>query len=331
MIIAGRPKEPRYLFEAKVDAYIEWMRNIYTKTDGNRLSENTIREYSDRVKQLKNIIESSDDFGNTREAIEKVNKRLKARGNGRERAAFKMWLQFLGEDPDDPKSGLRLLVKVKRRPSALTSVQELQKKVLTRRELKLVLEGCKQRYNRFLISFLYDTACRSAEALGVIVDRDIEFSPHQEDHDKGIYARVSVRGKGNKNRTVYLSKYTVDLLHERAKDKQWYKEGKVMRGFAPGEPLFNFINQRTGKKAASQYDGMKNHIKRIHKTILGRHITPHCYRHTRITHMLDDGAELYFVSRYAGHENIQTTMIYAHFSEISAYKAFAQSKGVAEG
>ena len=42
------------------------------------------------------------------------------------------------------------------------------------------------------------------------------------------------------------------------------------------------------------------------------HLTPHSLRHTRITHLVKQGKDLFWVQRFAGHENLNTTRRYFH-------------------
>ena len=47
----------------------------------------------------------------------------------------------------------------------------------------------------------------------------------------------------------------------------------------------------------------------------GLTVTPHVFRHTAATHMLEAGVPIIVVSRFLGHSDIQTTLIYAKLSE----------------
>lgn len=146
--------------------------------------------------------------------------------------------------------------------------------------------------DRALFETLYSTGCRVSELAGLqagLVDLKER--------------RAKVRGKGAKERVVYLSEPAVDAI------RNWlsYRSARI-KAERPEEHLF--INARGG---ALTTRGIAYIIEGyVRKSGTGRGLSPHGFRHSFATHLLAGGADIRIVQELLGHENISTTQIYTH-------------------
>ncbi len=119
-----------------------------------------------------------------------------------------------------------------------------------------------------------------------------------------VQNRLSVWGKGSKQRMVPLSDPAADL------SAAWLRAGRARHlehtGAEPAEAAM-FTNTR-GKRLAPR------DVRRIldRRSPVPTH--PHALRHTFATHLLDGGADLREVQELLGHTDVATTQIYTHVS-----------------
>ena len=115
---------------------------------------------------------------------------------------------------------------------------------------------------------------------------------------------MRVRGKGSKQRLVPMSERMVELL------EQWLQERSEM-DIKPGEEDYVFISHRRKKRLSriTVFHNIKVYAERAGIT---KNISPHTFRHTFATHLLEGGANLRAIQAMLGHESIGTTEIYTH-------------------
>ena len=147
--------------------------------------------------------------------------------------------------------------------------------------------------NACMLELLYSTGIRVSELVSIKLD-DIDF------YNK----KIKILGKGNKERFVLLGQQCEELL------KKYIKESRSILNKERNEYLF--LNN-LGKTISVR--GVESVILKIeHEACLKFSISPHVFRHTFATHMLDNGADLNSVKELLGHENLNTTAIYTHVS-----------------
>ena len=143
-----------------------------------------------------------------------------------------------------------------------------------------------------LLSLMYDSACRVQEIIALSV----------KDFQAGRCCRIYVRGKGNKYRSIPLLSETEKIV------------SKYIRHFQlePEAPLFS---NKNGERLTRQ--GIRYIIRKYSKmvnqakpgTIEGS-VYPHRMRHSKATHLVDSGINIYNVRDFLGHESVATTQIY---------------------
>ena len=118
---------------------------------------------------------------------------------------------------------------------------------------------------------------------------------------------LRVTGKGNKERLVPIGsdalKFT-DIYITKVRGKHPHKPPK--KGFES----FVFLNRNGGKLTRVMvFTIIKNLAKQVG---LNKRISPHTFRHSFATHLIEGGADLRAVQEMLGHESITTTEIYTH-------------------
>lgn len=147
--------------------------------------------------------------------------------------------------------------------------------------------------NRAMLEMLYSSGLRVSELVDLKIG-NVYF-------DLGF---LRVIGKGNKERLVPIGKDALKFL------KIYLEEIRIHVPVQKGNESHVFLNRR-GKKLSRVMVFMiiKNLALNIglHKTI-----SPHTFRHSFATHLIEGGADLRAVQEMLGHESITTTEIYTH-------------------
>ena len=164
--------------------------------------------------------------------------------------------------------------------------------------------------NACILEILYSTGIRVSELVNLKI-RDIDF------YNK----KIRVLGKGNKERIVLFGNRCENLL------KRYIKESRVVLNKKKVEYLFlNNLGQNISVRS------IENIIDKIEKeACLKFSISPHVFRHTFATHLLDNGADLNSVKELLGHENLNTTAIYTHVSNERLRKVYLDCHPRARG
>jgi len=118
---------------------------------------------------------------------------------------------------------------------------------------------------------------------------------------------IQVEGKGNKQRLVPISPRAIREL-------QLYFIDRNLTSIKPGYEDFVFISKR-GKNISRIM--VFHFIKKLADSIgLQKNISPHTFRHSFATHLLEGGANLRAIQCMLGHESIGTTEIYTHMDTL---------------
>ena len=116
---------------------------------------------------------------------------------------------------------------------------------------------------------------------------------------------IKVIGKGNKERNIYFGEYALDSLNK-------YLDGPRDRILNKKNNDFLFINY-LGDELTTR--GVADIINRIlEKTALDKKVSPHTFRHSFATMLINEGANTKVVQELMGHSSIGTTSIYTHLS-----------------
>ena len=254
------------------------------------MSQNTVASYCSDVEKFMTYLGAppekadAEDIMNFLKSLENLSKRSQARKLSSLRS-FYGWLMtegITGVNPcdriDSPKMGLYL-------PD-----------VLSIEEVEAIMEStdCRSwqgKRDKAILETLYGCGLRVSEAV------DLKIS--------GLYLDegfIKVRGKGDKERLVPIGEPASDAIMS-------YMESRT----TPAEDSYDdilFLN-RFGKPL-SRISIFKMIKKQALIADIRKSISPHTFRHSFATHLIENGADLRLVQEMLGHESIVTTEIYTH-------------------
>lgn len=146
--------------------------------------------------------------------------------------------------------------------------------------------------NRAMLETLYGCGLRVSELVELKLS-DLFF-------DEGF---IKVTGKGNKQRFVPIGPNTQKYI-------QFYQQKRSHLPIQKGHEDTLFLNRRGRKLTRAMVFTI---IKTLAEEIkLNKTISPHTFRHSFATHLLENGADLRSIQLLLGHESITTTEIYVH-------------------
>lgn len=262
------------------------------------LAENTVNNYGlDLLKLIHFLndyqIEATPLSINSKqlyEFVHELSKAVNARSQARIISGIKSFFEYLliedfrADNPveliETPKIGRKL-------PDTL-STQEIDQLVAA-----IDLSHPQGERNRAIIETLYACGLRVSELITMKLS-DLYF-------DEGF---ISVTGKGDKQRLVPISDHTVKYINI------YRNEIRVHQDIAKSASDVLFLNRR-GKPLtrAMIFTIVKNLAKEAN---INKKISPHTFRHSFATHLLENGADLRAIQQMLGHESITTTEIYMH-------------------
>jgi integrase/recombinase XerD len=148
--------------------------------------------------------------------------------------------------------------------------------------------------DRAILELLYGCGLRVSELVGLDTDR-LDLAKLQ----------VRVIGKGNKERRVPMGDEARERLHR-------YATGPRLAWTAGRPTPAVFVGQR-GRRMSRE--AVWRLVKRWAAVAgIGERVTPHTFRHSFATHLLEGGADLRVVQALLGHASISTTQLYTHLT-----------------
>lgn len=262
--------------------YLTSVRKYPDNTVNSYLSDITIfKEYLDSLKINylkvdKDIIrEYLKVLGNSNYKSSSVNRILSSLKNYYDYLEYKHLIEY------NPLKDLNRPRKEKRLPNFINNndYEKIIKKSLERTNFI-------GRRNTLLLELLYSSGIRISEALNIKI-KDINMG------DKSI----RILGKGSKMRIVYFGEYAKEYLEEYLKVRN-----------SSLEYLFLNKNNTLLTRRGAEYI-ISNLVK---TSLLKKKVTPHTFRHSYATEMLNNGADIRSVQELLGHSSLSTTGIYTH-------------------
>ncbi|HHU28190.1 TPA: tyrosine recombinase [bacterium] len=148
--------------------------------------------------------------------------------------------------------------------------------------------------NYAIIDLLYSCGLRVSELTNLRMNQII---PNRQ--------ALRVKGKGSKERIVIIGDLAYESLSKYLKFVRPHFISKESEEYI-------FLSYR-GKKLDRQY--IFDMIKELTmKTNINKKVSPHTFRHSYATSMLNNGADLRSIQKLLGHQNIETTQVYTHVS-----------------
>lgn len=196
---------------------------------------------------------------------------------------FYEWLQIRGTLRENPMALLELPKRRKPLPKVL-SVTEVSR-LLSSNELTL--------QEKVIVELLYACGLRVSELVNLQV-KAIDIS--------GGYIRVF--GKGGKERLIPLGDVSVMVI----------KKYLLETGLKSDDPFLINLDGHGLLKTPLNRREVWQRVRDM-KRIIGRDVSPHTFRHSFATHLLENGADLRVVQELLGHSDISTTQIYTQISK----------------
>ena len=192
-------------------------------------------------------------------------------------------------------------------------------KALTIKEITSLIDSTKREgdpislRNHAIIELLYGTGARVSEIVGIDVN---DFA--QSDVEGNPITTLKLRGKGSKERIVPLGSFAKNALDEylvriRPNLLSKSKSAKVETAL--------FLNQRGSR--LSRQSAWQMISDAADSTGLSGKVSPHVFRHSYATHLLDGGADIRVVQELLGHASVTTTQIYTLITIDKVREAYA--------
>lgn len=266
---------------------------MYLKLERS-MSDNSIKAYSSDIVKFFNMLKQSGTAPSEADAEDimrflesEVNSGLSKRSQARTVSSIRSLFRFLqiegridenpGELIDSPKIGAHYptVLSVNEVVSILNSVD---------------LSGQEGHRNRAILEVLYSCGLRVSELTNLKIS---DIFPKE--------GFIRVTGKGSKQRLVPIGEPALKYI-------SLYREKRNVQNTANEDILF--LNRRGGKLTRE----MIYHIVKEQAAVAGitKDISPHTFRHSFATHLVENGADLRVVQQMLGHESILTTEIYTH-------------------
>ena len=265
------------------------------------LSENTVQSYCFDVKKLINYLEENEikdsatkiNKHTIKEFLYHISKYKNSRTQSRIISGLRSFFEYLIfenyrrdnplEQIETPKIGRKL-------PDTL-SIEEIDK-IINTIEPKNNLDH----RNKTIIELLYSCGLRVSELINLRLS-DLFFKENF----------IKVTGKGNKQRFVPIGKNTQKIV------STYIDSQRSLNKISPVYSDIIFLN-RYGRKLtrAMIFTVVK---KTVEKAKIKKNISPHTFRHSFATHLLENGADLRSIQMMMGHQSITTTEIYMHLDK----------------
>ena len=254
------------------------------------MSHNTVEAYSSDLESLFSYLGVEPAQVTTQDVLDylAINNKISKRSQSRQLSAFRSffdWLVMAGDRRDNPCD-----------PIDTPKIGRYLPEVLSVEEVGAIMESVDlSRWtgvrDRAILEVLYGCGLRVSEAVGLKIS--------QVYPDDGF---LRVVGKGNKERIVPMGEMAVDAVRN-------YIQARP----EPESPQFDdimFLN-RFGRPLSrvSMFNMVK---KQAMAAGVSKEISPHTFRHSFATHLIENGADLRVVQEMLGHESILTTEIYTH-------------------
>ncbi len=150
--------------------------------------------------------------------------------------------------------------------------------------------------NRAIIETLYSCGLRVSELINLKYS-DLFF-------EEGF---IRILGKGNKQRLVPINAYTIKIIN------LYVNHVRIHQSAQRSENDILFLNRRGHRLTRVMIFTIIRKL--AEETGLNKKISPHTFRHSFATHLLQNGANLRAIQQMLGHESITTTEIYTHISQ----------------
>jgi len=269
--------------------------NFYIYLEGKNYSLNTINSYKKDLNQFaaycKDINIKNIDYEFIRKYLHTLyDKKYSSKSISRHISSLKSFFKYLMLTEIINKNPMTLITnpKIEKKLPNYINYNDLEKILsIPDKTDKLGLR------NALILELLYSSGIRVSELVNIKIS-DIDFNNK----------RILIFGKGSKERYVMYGSVCANLLNDYLNKS---------RNLLVKENNEYLLVNKFGRKITDR--AIRLIIEDVIKqSSLKLKISPHTFRHTFATHLLNEGADLKIVQELLGHENISTTGIYTHVS-----------------
>ena len=192
-------------------------------------------------------------------------------------------------------------------------------KALTIKEITSLIESTKREgepislRDHAIIELLYGTGARVSEIVGIDIN---DFA--QSDIEGNPITTLKLRGKGSKERIVPLGSFAKSALDEYLVR---IRPNLLSKSKSARAETALFLNQRGSR--LSRQSAWQMISDAADSTGLSGKVSPHVFRHSYATHLLDGGADIRVVQELLGHASVTTTQIYTLITIDKVREAYA--------
>ena len=193
----------------------------------------------------------------------------------------------------DPTLEIAPQKSARRLPKALTITQIVSMIEVAYREGQPITAR-----DQAMLELLYSSGARVSELIGININ-DLSSI----DASDGKVTTLKLRGKGSKERIVPLGSFATRAVENylvRVRPELASKSSKVTSAL--------FLNSRGGR--ISRQSAWQMVLDAAEAAGVSEHVSPHVFRHSYATHLLDGGADIRVVQELLGHASVTTTQIY---------------------
>lgn len=150
--------------------------------------------------------------------------------------------------------------------------------------------------NRAILETMYSCGLRVSEVVGL---RKSLIDP--------VEGMVKVLGKGNKERVIPIGELALETI------SKYVEEYRNFVDIEPGYEDTLFLGRR-GRELTRQM--VFTMLRRTtHEAGIRKQVSPHTFRHSFATHMMENGADIRVVQEMLGHSSVSTTEVYTHLDQ----------------
>ena len=225
-------------------------------------------------------------------------------------SALKSFYKYLAQEfsTNNPVSAVASSKVPRRLPQALT-IKEITSLIdSTKREGDPI-----SLRDHAIIELLYGTGARVSEIVGIDIN---DFA--QSDVEGNPITTLKLRGKGSKERIVPLGSFAKTALDEYLVR---IRPNLLSKSKSSRAETALFLNQRGSR--LSRQSAWQMISDAADSTGLSGKVSPHVFRHSYATHLLDGGADIRVVQELLGHASVTTTQIYTLITIDKVREAYA--------
>lgn len=269
-----------------------------------KLDKKTIKAYKIDINQFFNYLEDLNFYSINRSTIENyieyMSKNFKVSSTKRKFASIKTYfayLEYMELISSNPFDKIRLRLQEENTLPRIFQLDTLE---------KILFESYKQSKDKFLTDYQKFVTSRNTAILELLFSTGIRVSELCDltlEHTDLVNQQILIKGKGSKERILYLS--SKDVVTSLKK----YILLRNKRNSFSNNFFINKNNERLSEQSVRTII-----CNTVENSGLSLHITPHMFRHTLATTLLDEGVDCRYIQNILGHSSIKTTERYTHVS-----------------